>query len=175
MKKTLKIIAFLLIGLVVLVVVLAVSLTFLFDPNQYKGKIAEVVKDKTGRELKIDGKIGWSFFPWIGIETGRVELGNAPGFGPEPFALIDGAGAKVELLPLLRKELIVDTVFLDGLKLNLAKNAAGKTNWDDLTTPPKKTETAEEKIPAGAPPRSGRFCGRKKHMFQPGHPSEYPP
>ena len=158
MKKTLKIIAFLLAGLVTLVIVLAVSLTLLFDPNQYKEKLIEIVKNKTGRELTIDGKIGWSFFPWIGIEAGRMQFGNAPGFGPEPFARIDGAGAKVELLPLLlRKEIIVDTVFLDGLKLNLAKNAAGKTNWDDLTTPSKKMEAAEEKAPAGAAPAISGF------------------
>jgi AsmA protein len=156
MKKSLKIIAILLAGLVTLLVVLAVSLTLLFDPNQYKGKLIEIVKNKTGRVLTIDGKIGWSFFPWIGIETGRMEFGNAPGFGPEPFARIDGAGAKVELLPLLRKEIIVDTVFLDGLKLNLAKNAAGKTNWDDLTTS-SKTEAAAEKAPAGAAPGIGGF------------------
>lgn len=156
MKKTLKIIAFFLAGLITLLVVLAVSLTLLFDPNQYKGKLIEMVKNNTGRELKIDGKIGWSFFPWIGIETGRVEFGNAPGFGPEPFARIDGAGAKVELLPLLRKEVIVDTVFLDGLKLNLAKNGAGKTNWDDLTTP-SKVEAVAEKTPAGGAPGIGGF------------------
>ncbi|MEK7207581.1 MAG: AsmA family protein [Pseudomonadota bacterium] len=156
MKKTLKIIAYLLVGLVTLLVVLAISLTILFDPNQYKGKLIEMVKNKTGRELTIDGKIGWSFFPWVGIETGRVEFGNAPGFGPEPFARIDGAGAKVELLPLLRKEVIVDTVFLDGLKLNLAKNAAGKTNWDDLTTP-SKVEAVAEKTPAAGTPDIGGF------------------
>ncbi|MBI5782619.1 MAG: AsmA family protein [Gammaproteobacteria bacterium] len=147
MKKTLKILAILIGGALSLLIVLAVALTLLFDPNDYKGKIIEAVKDKTGRELRIEGKLGWSFFPWIGIETGRLELGNAPGFGKDPFARIDGAGAKVELLPLLRKHVVVDTVFLDGLKLNLAKNAAGKTNWDDLVTPSKTEQAAEKTIP----------------------------
>lgn len=150
MKKPLRILAILLGGLLALLVILAVSLTLLVDLNEYKGKIAQAVKDKTGRELRIEGKLGWSFFPRIGIETGKVELGNAPGFGPEPFARLDGAGAKVELLPLLRKQVIVDTVFLDGLKLNLARNAAGKTNWDDLTAPaPAKVEKPAEKTAPG--------------------------
>jgi len=147
LKKTLKILAILIGGLLALLIVGAVALSLLFDPNDYKGKIIEVVKDKTGRELRIEGKLGWSFFPWIGIETGRLELGNAPGFGKDPFARIDGAGAKVKLLPLLRKHVIVDTVFLDGLKLNLAKNAAGKTNWDDLTKPSAAEKAAEKTIP----------------------------
>ncbi len=151
MKKTLKILAILIGGVLALLIVLAVALTLLFDPNDYKGKIIEVVKDKTGRELRIEGKLGWSFFPWIGIETGRLELSNAPGFGKDPFARIDGAGAKVELLPLLRKRVIVDTVFLDGLKLNLARNAAGKTNWDDLTKPSTTEKAAEKTIPGKEP------------------------
>ncbi len=156
MKKPLRILAILLGGLLALLVILAVSLTLLVDLNEYKGKIAQAVKDKTGRELRIEGKLGWSFFPRIGIETGKVELGNAPGFGPEPFARLDGAGARVELLPLLRKQVIVDTVFLNGLKLNLARNAAGKTNWDDLTAPtPAKAEKPAEKTPSGKAPDLG--------------------
>ncbi len=148
MKKPLKILAILLGALLALFIILAVTLTLVFDPNEYKGKISEAVKEKTGRELRIEGKLGWSFFPWIGIETGRMEFANAPGFGKEPFARIDGAGAKVELLPLLRKQISIGTVFLDGLKLNLARNAAGKTNWDDLTASA-KTEQAAGKPSAG--------------------------
>jgi AsmA protein len=160
MKKPLKILAILLGGLLALLAILAVTLTLVFDPNEYKGKIIEAVKDKTGRELRIEGKLGWSFFPWIGIETGKLELGNAPGFGPEPFAHIDAAGAKVALLPLLRKQVVVDTVFLDGLKLNLARNAAGKTNWDDLTTP-SKVEKASEKTTPGKEPGIGGISVNK--------------
>ena len=148
MKKTLKILAILLGSLIALFIILAVTLTLVFDPNDYKGQISAAVKEKTGRELRIEGKLSWSFFPWIGIETGRMEFANAPGFGKEPFARIDGAGARVELLPLLRKQISIGTIFLNGMKLNLARNAAGKTNWDDLTTPA-KTEKAAGKPPAG--------------------------
>jgi len=148
LKKTLKILAILLGSLIALFIILAVTLTLVFDPNDYKGKISEAVKEKTGRELRIEGKLSWSFFPWIGIETGRLEFANAPGFGAEPFARIDGAGARVELLPLLRKQISIGTIFLNGMKLNLARNAAGKTNWDDLTQAT-KTEKAAEKPPAG--------------------------
>jgi AsmA protein len=151
MKKPLKILAILLGGLLALLAILAVTLTLVFDPNEYKGKIIEAVKDKTGRELRIEGKLGWSFFPWIGIETGKLELGNAPGFGADPMARIDAAGAKVALLPLLRKQVVIDTVSLDGLKLNLARNAAGKTNWDDLTASSKVEKASEKTTPGKAP------------------------
>jgi AsmA protein len=151
LKKTLKISGLVVGGLLALFILLAVALMLMFDPNDYKDSIIKTVKDQTGRELRIEGKLGWSFFPWIGIETGKLELGNAPGFGPEPFARLDGTGAKVKLLPLLRKQIVVDTVFLDGLKLNLAKNTAGKTNWDDLVKPSTTETPAEKTIPGKEP------------------------
>lgn len=155
MGKALKVLAILAGGLLALLVLFAVTVTLVFDPNDYKEQIVATVKDKTGRTLRIEDKLGWSFFPWIGIETGRLTLGNAPGFGPEPFARVDAAGAKVALLPLLRKRIVVDTVLLDGLKLHLARNAAGKTNWDDLLRP------AEAEPPdAGARAALGLFVNK---------------
>lgn len=144
MKKPIKFMAIFLGILLALLVLLVVGLTVLIDPNQYKDRIIEAVRDKTGRELAIEGKIGWSFFPWIGLETGRLAVSNAPGFGNEPFARIEAAGVKVKLLPLLRKEITVDTFLLDGLKLNLARNPAGKTNWDDLITATPAAKPAEK-------------------------------
>ena len=149
MNKPLKIAAILLGILLALLVLLVVGITVFIDPNQYKDRIIEAVRDNTGRELTIEGKMGWSFFPWIGIETGRLVLSNAPGFGKDPFARIEAAGVKVKLLPLLRKEITVDTFLLDGLKLNLARNSSGKTNWDDLITPSPATKP-DAKTKSGA-------------------------
>jgi AsmA protein len=121
-----------------------------FNPNQYKDDVIRLVKEKTGRDLKIEKKIGWSFYPRLGVEAGGLELGNAPGFGPQPFAKIDAAGVYVELLPLLRGRIAVDTVFLHGLNLNLAKNAAGTNNWQDMVA-----KDAGAAKPAAQPAVSG--------------------
>jgi AsmA protein len=131
-KKTLKILGLSLAVLIGLLVAAAITLSLVFNPNQYKGDVIRLVKEKTGRDLKIEKKIGWSFYPRLGVEAGGLELGNAVGFGPEPFARIDAAGVYVELLPLFSGRIAVDTVFLYGLNLNLAKNAAGKNNWQDM-------------------------------------------
>ena len=132
MVKPLKIAA-IVIGIVIaVIVVLAIALTILIDPNRYRSDIIRVVKEQTGRDLKIDGNLSLSLFPWIGLETRRLELSNAPGFGPEPFAVVDTTDVKVELLPLLRKKIVVNAVRLNGLKLHLARRANGRSNWDDL-------------------------------------------
>lgn len=148
MKKTLKILGLTLAIVIGLLIAAAIALTFIFDPNQYKGQIIQLVKEKTGRELRIDKKIGWSFFPQLGVEAGGLELSNAPGFGKEPFAKIDAAGVRVAFLPLLSGKIDVNTVYLHGLALNLAKNTAGKTNWDDLVAAGKETKPVKPE-PAG--------------------------
>ena len=161
MNKTLKILGLTLAALAGLLIVSALVVTFVFDPNQYKGEVITLVKQKTGRDLKIDQKIGWSFFPRLGIEAGGLELSNAPGFGKEPFAKIEAAGVHVEFLPLLRGKIAVDTVFLHGLQLNLAKNAAGKNNWEDMAAQGPKAEKPEpEKKESGKSALAGISVGR---------------
>ena len=134
MKKTLKIILYTIGILVLLVVAAAVAAMLLINPNDYKDDIVKVVHDKTGRELQLKGDIKLSLFPWLGLELGQTSLGNAPGFGTKPMASIDKVDVKLKLLPLLRKQVEVDTVVLDGLNLNLRRNKVGVTNWDDLVS-----------------------------------------
>ncbi|MBG0791756.1 MAG: AsmA family protein [Desulfovibrionaceae bacterium] len=136
--KTLLIIAGVLL---VLFVAGAAILVATVDPNDYKGEIAQAVKDKTGRELTFEGDIGFNFFPWLGLRVGAMALGNAPGFAPEEMVRINKASASIQILPLLTGEVRVGMVELDGLTVNLAKNKQGVTNWDDLT----KSAEPEEK------------------------------
>ena len=132
MKKAIKIVAIVL-GIVILgVVALAIAVPLLIDPNDYKDELVQAVKEHTGRELKVEGDIDLSIFPWLGVEMHRVELANASGFGKDPFAQVASAGVKVKVLPLLSREVVVDTIHMDGLRLNLVTDRTGKTNWDDL-------------------------------------------
>lgn len=152
MNKPLRVLA-IVIGVVVLLgVAAALILPRVIDPNVYRDRITALVKEKTGRELVIAGDIGWSVFPWLGVELGEVRLANAQGFGDQPFAQVAGMQVRVKLLPLLRKEVEMSTVVLDGLQLNLAKDGSGRTNWQDLLAakPAAAPGPAEEK-PAETP------------------------
>lgn len=151
MGKLLKILFSIVAVCVALVVVAAIVLPLVVDPNDFKPQIVSAVQEKTGRKLEIDGDIGLSVFPWLGLELGTVRLGNAAGFDAPYMVSMDSAQVRVKLLPLLKKQLEVDTVTLAGLKLNLAKDTAGRTNWADLqgeAAPEAKPEAAGE---GGAP------------------------
>src|SRR5512134_3257334 len=92
-------------GLVVLLIVVVAIVAATFDPNQYKPQIVDLVKEKTGRTLTMDGKIGLTFFPRIGAEVEKVSLSEPK--STKTFARIDEARVALALLPLLRKQVIV--------------------------------------------------------------------
>jgi len=132
MSKTVKVLSIVVAGVLLLAVVAAVAVSALFDPNDYKDEITSQVKTHTGRTVTLDGDLSLSFFPWLGVESGKVTVGNAPGFGDEPFATLDRVDVYVRLMPLLSKRVEARTVVLEGLRLNLMRNNAGQTNWADL-------------------------------------------
>jgi len=117
-------------GLVVLVVVAVAVLLATFDPNKYKSELARVVKEKTGRTLTIDGTIGLSFFPSIGVAVGKTSLSERN--SGQAFARIDDIKVSLALLPLLSKQVVVDRVTLSGLNVDLVQGKGGKTNFSDL-------------------------------------------
>jgi len=132
MKGPLKWLAAIVGVVVLLIVSAAILLPIVIDPNDHKPEIIAQVKEQTGRDLRIDGDIALTVFPWIGVELGKVELSNAAGFDNPVFASTDKVSIRVKLLPLFSKRLEMDTVTIHGLTLNLARDADGRSNWDDL-------------------------------------------
>jgi AsmA protein len=149
MSKLIKWILGIIAALVLLIVAAVVVLPLVIDPNDYKDEIAKAVHEQTGRELVIKQPLDLSVFPWLGVSTGGVTLGNAKGFGKKPFARIGKLQLKVKVLPLFSGKLQVDTVVVKGLVLNLARKAKGRTNWDDLAG--KGKGKAKAKGPAKGP------------------------
>lgn len=133
MGRILKPLLYFIAAVVALLLIAGISIMLLFDPNDYRDDIEQAVQETTGRELRIEGELSVSIFPWLAIEVGRTQLGNAAGFGDEPFASFDRARLSVRLLPMLiKREVQVATADLDALQLKLAIDSKGRSNWQDL-------------------------------------------
>jgi AsmA protein len=144
MAKPLKIALIVVGALFALLIGGAFAATLLFDPNDHRDQIAEQVRKQTGRELEL-GHLELKIFPWLAVGAESVKLGNAEGFGPEPFAEIGAARVGVKLLPLLfQREVQIGTLSVRGLRLRLAVDAEGRDNWSDLAG-------AKEQEPEAAP------------------------
>ncbi len=147
MSRFAKFLGWLVAAFVALFAIAAVAFFLFFDANDFRAEIGAAVKKATGRELVIEGDVALTIFPWLAVDVGTAELGNAPGFGDTPFARFERAQLSVRLLPLLfRQEVVVGTIGIDGLVLNLEENRRGVSNWADLLD----GESAAKKDPSAA-------------------------
>lgn len=154
MKKFLKFLFSTFLVVILLIVIAAAVLPFIIDPNDFKPQITSQVKKVTGRELTLGGDIDLSLFPWLGVALKDVSLSNPPSFEKASFAKAADMEVRVKLLPLFEKRVVMDTVVLRDLDLNLARNAQGKTNWEDLLAEKPQEAPPEAKPPEeeGTPP-----------------------
>ena len=130
MKKLLKYGLYGIGGFIVLLLIAIAIIAVTFNPNDYKDDIIKLVKEKKDRNLHIDGNITLSYWPKIGANLGKVSI-SEHGSDVE-FASVNSVKVALAVMPLLKKELVVDTVYVDGAKANIIKHKDGTTNFDDL-------------------------------------------
>ena len=138
MKKLLKYGLFGLGGFVALLLLTVAVIAATFNPNDYKPLIVKLVKDKKERTLNIEGDIKLAFWPKIGANLGKISISEHK--SDKEFASVQSAQVALAVLPLLRKQLVVDTVYIDGAKANIIKYKDGTTNFDDLLSKEEESE-----------------------------------
>ena len=118
-------------AVLVLFLLAGVLVSLFVDPNDYRDEISRTVEEQTGRQLTLEGDIDLSVFPCCSLQLGAVTLSNPAGWQQAEFLSLQNAAVGLQLLPLLlRQEVQVGAVELDGLTLNLVSRRDGSTNWD---------------------------------------------
>lgn len=138
MKKFLKYGLYGVAGIVALLVLAVAVIAATFNPNDYKPLIIKLVQEKKQRTLNLEGDIKLAFWPKIGADLGKLSISEHN--SQQTFASIQGAKVALALLPLLKKELVVDTVYIDGAQANIIKYKDGTTNFDDLLSKEEESE-----------------------------------
>ena len=149
MKRWKKIISVVVV-LVVAVVVAGIAIIKSLDFNEYRGLIAEQVKNATGRDLSISGRLDLelSLNPALTVEG--VSFANAPWGTRREMVKLKRLSVEVELLPLLTGDIRVKRLVLAGLDLLAETDAKGRGNWE-LTEPARKAEQPEKPEPSSGP------------------------
>mgnify|MGYP001416596225 FL=1 len=161
--KAVKIVAFVLGGLVVLLGAVAAFIVATFDANKWKGEISQLVQEKKSRSLKIEGDLSLSLFPSVGVQLGKATLSEHK--SEQVFASVDSARVSVRLMPLLSKQVVVDTVELGGVKARLVRFKDGRMNIDDLLSKDEKEPPARFDI-AGVKFANGELAWRDEKAGQ---------
>lgn len=126
-------------SLLAFIVVLLAYVMLFVNPNDFKDELKSVALEKANVNLRLDGDISWSFFPWLGLELENI--GVALGTDAE-ILQFDRAEFGLAILPLLEKKIQVNKVNLVNLKASLSKDAQGQGNWQ-LDLPESSVSTAQ--------------------------------
>lgn len=100
-----------------------------FDLNRYKGEIEGIVLRETGRQLKLNGdaKLGISLIPTVVVND--VTFSN-PEWANNPYmAKLERLEVKFAILPLLKKQIIVDKLILQKPEIYLETAKDGANSW----------------------------------------------
>ena len=100
-----------------------------FDLNRYKSYIEDAVFNATGRTLNMagDAHIVISLVPTVAINN--VSLSNPSWAQNSNMVELDKLEIKFAVLPLLKKQIVIDKLILHGTKVYLEKSDTGESNW----------------------------------------------
>lgn len=103
---------------------------YLFDANDFKSQMVEYVKIHNQRDLIPEGDIKVTFFPNLGLESGRIHLSGRN--SSRTFASVENARLHIAWWPLFLKQLQIRRIELDGAHADVIRHQDGSTNFDDL-------------------------------------------
>ncbi len=137
-------------GLLLIVIAVVIVVPMLIPMETYKAKVVELVKAQTGRDLRIDGDIGLSFFPNIAVSIGDVGLSNPEWARDSEMASMKEMRAALKLVPLFSGNVEVDSFVLVDPIIHLEVRKDGTPNWQfETASAPAAAPAAEEAAPSG--------------------------
>ncbi len=134
-----------------LILILAVIMVFgiSIELNWLKSKIEPAAAEALGRPFAIEGPVTLvpSLLPVVQIEG--VRIGNPQGWPEADLARLDLARVELRILPLLKGEVLIEEITVEGLHVDLETNAQGEPNW---LLPKSKEATESELVEETEPP-----------------------
>ncbi len=140
MKKFLKVCFKIAVVLVILAVAAFVALRVMFPPEKLKAMALEYAKTNLQREITFDDVS----LNLVGVTLDNFAISENTTFQNGTFAKADKLVVKIALKPLFQKRIEISTVQLDGLDINVVKNADGTFNFDTLIPASDPNAAAQE-------------------------------
>jgi AsmA protein len=110
---------------VALIVIAAIVVVLLFDINSYKSRIETAASEATGLDVRINGKIRLSLFPF-GVSAHDIHVAGKRG----EILSLNKLKLGVEAIPLLKKQIKVTRCELVKPTVTIVKDDKGKYNFE---------------------------------------------
>ena len=120
------------LGIIVLLIVVAAAIfVATFDVNQYRGTIQSELEKRMGRRVEL-GDMRLKLLP-PRFRVQDLAIADDPRFSPDaPFVKAKLLDVSVKFLPLLHKQVEIDSLTLQRPSVNLIKNHSGAWNFDSI-------------------------------------------
>jgi AsmA protein len=117
--------------IVVILVAAALIVPHVIDINQYHSQIQAQLEKRLGRPVTL-GEMKLGLFP-PSFQVNNAVIAEDPRFkSTQPFAKVEKLAVSVKLLPLLKKEVEINSLELDHPHIELIRDAQGAWNFATL-------------------------------------------
>ncbi len=129
------------VGILVVLVIVAVGIFLAtFDVNSYHTQIQNALQQQLGRSVKL-GNMSLGIFP-LEFKVQNIVIAEDPKFGAVPFVQAKELDVSVHLLPLLHKDVEVDSISLQRPVVELIKSKEGVWNFASIGANKPKVESS---------------------------------
>jgi uncharacterized protein involved in outer membrane biogenesis len=124
MSGPFKIIILVIGGFVTLLLLVASALFLFVDDEAYKSRIEAAASEALGMEVVVDGRLRIGIFPGMHVTLNQVHIRNMEA----EVISAEKASLGIDLLPLLRREVRINSVVLKQPGINIERDKDGKFN-----------------------------------------------
>src|SRR3954468_5881853 len=128
-NRTFRRLLVIVVALVALLVIMVLAGSPLLLSHLIVPRIAKLVQQKTGRELRTAGSISFSLVPRLGLVARDVHLPSPAGSFSHDFSSADSIGIGLDPSALLRGEILVNYLSLSHPSITIEIDANGEKNW----------------------------------------------
>ena len=111
------------------IIVIVVAFGIPIDLSWLRGRIEVTASEALGRSFTIRGPL--TLVPTVppAAQIEGVHVGNPEGWQEGDLAHLNLARARLRILPLLKGEVLIEEITVDGLQVHLQTNSEGEPNW----------------------------------------------
>jgi len=141
-----------------LIIILISSITLLIEiiypPHRIKSFVLDEISRQTNRKVTID-EVGFTIWGGLGVEVNRVVISDRPSFSDNgPFILLDRFILRVQIWPLLNRELVIDELVFDQPEISILFGPDGTANFSDLMLSDTTSVSTPSSVEPSNPPLS---------------------
>lgn len=133
-------------GGLLLVVLAAVAVSLLVPADRFRPLLVRFIEGNTGRRVQIDA-LRLYLLPTVRLRAVGIRLKNPEGLPAGDMMVVKSVDLGIAPRALLSRSLVVTSIAVKGVRVNLLRDLAGRTNYD--LVPPAPGSSGAATAPGG--------------------------